>query len=75
MPRWLLVTLVGMLALAVLAGGTGWLASLLHRQANLPGELALRAGVYPWRADNWSERQAGLAHFTRKAMYISVCSL
>ena len=34
LPRWLLVTLVGMLALAVLAGGTGVLVSLLHRQPN-----------------------------------------
>jgi hypothetical protein len=36
MPRWLLVTLVGILALAVLASGTGLLASLLHRQPNPP---------------------------------------
>ena len=36
MPRWLLVSLVGMLALAVLAGGTGLLLSLLHPQPNPP---------------------------------------
>ncbi len=35
-PLWLLVTLVGMLVLAILAGGTGVLVSLLHRQPNLP---------------------------------------
>ncbi len=35
-PRWLLVTLVGILALAALASGTGLLASLLHRQPNPP---------------------------------------
>jgi pimeloyl-ACP methyl ester carboxylesterase len=35
-PRWLLVTLVGMLALAALASVTGLLASLLHRQPNPP---------------------------------------
>jgi pimeloyl-ACP methyl ester carboxylesterase len=33
-PRWLLVTLVGLLVLAALAGGTGLLVSLLQRQAN-----------------------------------------
>jgi pimeloyl-ACP methyl ester carboxylesterase len=31
-PRWLFVTLVGVVALAVLAGGTGLLVSLVHRQ-------------------------------------------
>jgi pimeloyl-ACP methyl ester carboxylesterase len=36
MPRWLLATLVGILVLAVLAGGTGLLVSLLHRQPNPP---------------------------------------
>lgn len=35
-PSFLLVTLVGMLVLAVLAGGTALLISLLHRQANPP---------------------------------------
>jgi pimeloyl-ACP methyl ester carboxylesterase len=35
-PRWLLVTLVGILALAALASATGLLASLLHRQPNPP---------------------------------------
>ena len=34
LPRWLLVALVGMLALAVLAGGIAQLISLLHRAAN-----------------------------------------
>ena len=35
-PSFLLVTLVGILALAVLASGTGVLVSLLHRQPNSP---------------------------------------
>ena len=35
-PSFLLVTLVGILALAVLASGTGLLVSLLHRQPNPP---------------------------------------
>lgn len=35
-PHWLPVTLVGMLALAALASGAGWLVSLVHRQPNPP---------------------------------------
>lgn len=50
MPRWLLVTLVGMLALAVLAGGTGLLVSLMHRQTNPPSATsAFQTGSCPFK--------------------------
>ncbi len=49
-PRWLLVTLVGMLALAVLAGGTGLLVSLMHRQTNPPSATsAFQTGSCPFK--------------------------
>jgi pimeloyl-ACP methyl ester carboxylesterase len=49
MPSFLLVTLLGILVLAVLAGGTGLLVALVHRQANAPPSLVLSACVVQGR--------------------------
>jgi pimeloyl-ACP methyl ester carboxylesterase len=49
-PRWLLVTLVGMLALAVLAGGIGLLASLLHPQPHQsPASSSFQTAPCPFK--------------------------
>ena len=50
LPRWLLVTLVGTLALAVLAGGTGLLAFLLQRQTNpTPAAATFQTASCPFK--------------------------
>lgn len=49
-PRWLLVTLVGMLVLAALAGGTGWMVSLVHHQPNPPSATsAFQTAACPFK--------------------------
>jgi len=49
-PRWLLVTLVGIEALAALAGGNGWLVSLVHRQPNsLPTTPTFQTAFCPFK--------------------------
>jgi len=50
MPRWLLVSLVGMLVLAMLAGGAGLLISLLHSGTNQsPASSAFHTAACPFK--------------------------